>query len=142
MAKKGEHESSPHASHTRSAGHPIGNEKLLVENFVSLQKVLVNLSGRFDDLTRQISELLKLFEDSAKVIVKNELDKEKDDRGDKQLLDTMISILDQNKVIAKGLTLMYESMNKDESPKSPFTQRTIPTGSKKEEPSEKRQIVI
>ncbi len=146
MAKKGEHEhslhkSSSHSSHTKNPVYPRETEKLLIENFVSLQKVLVNLSAKFDDLTRQISELLKLFEDSAKIIVKNEMDKKKDDHGERQLLDTMISILDQNKVIAKGLTLIYESMDKSDNSRSSFTQRTIPVGIKKEETVEKRQIV-
>ncbi|HEB47294.1 MAG TPA: hypothetical protein ENI22_02385, partial [Candidatus Pacearchaeota archaeon] len=37
-------------------------EKALVENFISLQKVMVNLSVKFDSLTNQISKLLELFE--------------------------------------------------------------------------------
>ena len=36
-------------------------EKVLIDNFVSLQKVMVNLSVKFDDLTNQISKLLELF---------------------------------------------------------------------------------
>ena len=106
MVKKGGEKKSSH----ENLSHQRETERLLVENFVALQKVMANLSQKFDTLTRQISELLKLFEDSAKVIVKNEIEKKKEDRGDKQLLDTMVSILDQNKVIAKGLTLMYETI--------------------------------
>lgn len=86
-------------------------QKLLIENFASLQKVMTHVAGKFDELSGQISELLKLFEDSAKVIVKNEMEKSKENNDDKQILNTMVSILDQNKVIAKGLTLMYETMN-------------------------------
>lgn len=41
-------------------------ENVLVENFVSLQKVMTNLSLKFDNLTNQISKLLDLFEISAK----------------------------------------------------------------------------
>ncbi|KHO55254.1 MAG: hypothetical protein QT10_C0004G0041 [archaeon GW2011_AR19] len=37
-------------------------EKILVENFVSLQKVMTNLSVKFDELSSQISKLLELFE--------------------------------------------------------------------------------
>jgi len=89
MAKRGGgKKSSPEAAYKKGLSHARETEKLLVENFVSLQKVLVNLSGKFDELTRQISELLKLFEDSAKVIVRNEMEKKKEDRGDKQILDT------------------------------------------------------
>ena len=40
----------------------IQTEKILVENFVALQKVMVNLSIKFDNLSGQISKLLELFE--------------------------------------------------------------------------------
>ncbi|MCR4327525.1 MAG: hypothetical protein NUV46_03010 [Nanoarchaeota archaeon] len=127
---------SKQESYKRSLSHARETEKLLVENFVSLQKVLVNLSGKFDDLTRQISELLKLFEDSAKIIVKNEMEKKKEDKGERELLDTMISVLDQNKVIARGLTLIYESMNGGSSP-----QKIQVMPERKEETLEKRKLV-
>ncbi len=39
---------------------------LLVENFVSLQKAITNLTVKFDNLSEQISSLLQLFEISAK----------------------------------------------------------------------------
>ena len=122
MARKGDKSksSSDNLQNHKTIHHYRETERLLVENFASLQKVLTNLSIKFDELTRQISELLKLFEDSAKIIVKNEVEKKREDKGDKQLLDTMISILDQNKVIAKGLTLMYESMNGEEPVKKTF----------------------
>jgi len=51
-------------------------EKVLVENFVSLQKVLVNLSIKVDNLTNQISELLNLFELSAKALSQKENEKQ------------------------------------------------------------------
>ncbi len=139
MAKKGAAKKSSPRKPRAPSTHHRETEKLLVENFASLQRVLVNLSGKFDDLTRQISELLKLFEDSAKIIVKNEMDKKKEDKGDKQLLDTMISILDQNKVIAKGLTLMYESMNEGGTSNSAYS-APAPVNSPPVRPPEKRII--
>lgn len=113
-------------SHEKAPAKSREIEKVLIENFVSLQKIMTHHSARFDILSTQISELLKLFEDSAKILVKGELTKKKEDRGDKQLLETMISVLDQNKVIAKGLTLMYEHMTESEGGRdfqpSPVTQ--------------------
>ena len=47
-------------------------EKILIENFVSLQKVMTNLSFKFDNLTNQISKLLELFEIYAKDLAKTE----------------------------------------------------------------------
>lgn len=82
-------------------------EKILIENFVSLQKVMVNLSVKFEDLTKQISGLLNLFEDSAKALVKKDFQEGKQDG--KEMMNKLNSIMNQNKVIAKGLTLMHET---------------------------------
>ena len=39
----------------------IHTEKILIENFIALQKVITNLSIKFDKLTNQISSLLELL---------------------------------------------------------------------------------
>jgi len=82
-------------------------EKILIENFVSLQKVMVDLTSKFDGLTKKIEGLLDLFEDSAKALVKKDFHEEKGEQ--KELIGKLNSIVDQNKVIAKGLTLMHET---------------------------------
>ena len=56
---------------------PSAVDKLLIENFVHLQKVMTTLSTKFDHLTNQISDLLKVFEDSAESLAKREFDFEK-----------------------------------------------------------------
>ena len=133
MVKKGVKKKSSHSGNSQKKSLVSNNtEKLLVENFVSLQKVMANLTSKFDELTGQISELLKLFEDSARVIVKNEMAQKKEDKGEKQMLETMLSILDQNKIIAKGLTLMYETMTgTEEKPQIRTFQKTPPLEKKK-----------
>ena len=45
-------------------------EKILIENFVSLQRVMTNLSEKFDGLSNNISKLLELFELSATALAK------------------------------------------------------------------------
>jgi hypothetical protein len=77
-------------------------EKVLIENFVSLQKVMTNLAVKFDSLSGQISKLLELFELSAKTLA------EKDFSQDKKLSEKLDNILDQNKIIAKGVSLLHE----------------------------------
>lgn len=144
MAKKsvGKKSIKKKTSHSKSV--PKRNtEKLLVENFVALQKVMTNLSGKFDGLSRQISQLLKLFEDSAKVVVKNEIEKKNDDKGEKQMLDAMVQILDQNKIIAKGLTLMYETLTDNEGSSSKQTMKVVspPTLKKVQAPTEKKRTI-
>ncbi len=79
-------------------------EKMLIDNFVNLQKVLTNLSLKFDVLSTNISKLLQLFEVSAKSLAQKQVLGlgEKDD----ELMKKLDSLLEQNKTIAKGLTLI------------------------------------
>ncbi len=80
--------------------------QMLIENFVSLQKVMANMTIKFDRLSDNMAKLLNLFEMSARSFMSspNIAEAEKD----KEFLDKLNSLLDQNKTIAKGLTLMEE----------------------------------
>jgi hypothetical protein len=86
-------------------------ENILIENFVSLQKVMANLSVKFDGLTTQISKLLDLFEISAKALSEKDFDIEKNNRENAKILEKIENVLEQNKTIARGLTLMHEKIN-------------------------------
>lgn len=81
-------------------------EDALVENLIGLQKVNTKMAEKFDHLSNEISKLLALFEVAAKDFAKNPeirpLEK------DSQFLDKVDTLLEQNKTIAKGLTLMEE----------------------------------
>ncbi len=101
-------------------------EKILIENFVSLQKVMTNLSIKFDSLTNQISRLLELFEISAKALAEKEFNLEKVDRDDKKIINKIDNLLEQNKTIARGLTLMHERIPGQEynSYKRPLQMKT------------------
>lgn len=90
-------------------------EKILIENFVSLQKVMTNLSVKFDNLANQISKLLELFEISAKSLAKTDFNLGKETRDDKEIMQKLDSLADQNKTIARGLTLMHEKIPQQES---------------------------
>ena len=78
-------------------------EKILIENFVALQRVMTNLSVKFDDLTRQLTKLLELFEISAKTIA------EKKNFNDRETADKLNNLMEQNKTLAKGITLLHEA---------------------------------
>src|SRR4030042_3860936 len=86
-------------------------ENILVDNFVSLQKVLVNLSAKFEDLSSQISKLLDLFEISAKTLAEKDFDTEKNSRENSKILEKLDNVLEQNKTIARGLTLMHDKIS-------------------------------
>ena len=97
-------------------------EKTMLENFVEIQKVMVDLSVKLGDLSSKISRLLDLFENTAKSMSK------KDFEGDnKEIVKKMDSLLEQNKTIAKGLSMMYE--NTAEQPKP--VQRAYPSPAQK-----------
>jgi hypothetical protein len=85
-------------------------QKILIENFVTFQKVMINLSIKFEELSKKISELLDLFEVSAKTLAEKDISPERGDET-KQIIEKMNTLLDQNKVIARGLTLMHESVS-------------------------------
>ncbi|MBM3234381.1 hypothetical protein FJZ19_04795 [Candidatus Pacearchaeota archaeon] len=81
--------------------------ELLIENFASLQKTMANLAVKFNSLSDNIAKLLNLFEMSARSFAEKPLP---DTQKDKEFLDKINILLDQNKTIAKGLTLMEEKM--------------------------------
>ncbi len=80
-------------------------EELLLENFVGLQKAMLNLSIKFEGLANNMSRLLEVFELSAR----DQLGKSTKEE-DKELLGKINSLLDQNKTIAKGLVLIEEKV--------------------------------
>ena len=86
-------------------------EKILVENFIALQKVMVNLSGKIDNLTNQLSKLLDLFEISAKALVEKDFDFDKESKENKKIGEKIDNLIDQNKTIARGLTLLHEGIS-------------------------------
>jgi hypothetical protein len=91
---------------------PMNNREIqlaLIENFVNMQKVLTNLSIKFDVLSDNITRLLQLFEISAKSFIKKN-EENGFTKEDKALVEKLDILLDQNKTIAKGLTLVEEKI--------------------------------
>jgi hypothetical protein len=87
-------------------------EEALIANFINLQRVLTNLSVRFDELSNNITKLLQLFEISAKSFAEKyeENATGKPEEIDKDFLKKLDALLDQNKTIAKGIMLMEEKV--------------------------------
>lgn len=81
----------------------------LTTNFVALQKVMTNVAVKMDDLTENITKLLQIFELSAKNFAEKYSGREA--FGDnKEFLEKIDNLLDQNKTIAKGIMLMEEKL--------------------------------
>ena len=107
----------------KKGSKPLNNREMqlaLIENFVSLQKVMTNMSIKFDTLSDNISKLLQLFELSAKGFIR------KQEEGfitseDKEVLKKLDTLLEQNKTVAKGLTLIEEKIRHKIYPESTTT---------------------
>ncbi len=103
--------SSKKSSHSVSKNNQLARtDKILVDNFVSLQKVMTNLAVKFDHLSTQLSNLLNLFEISAKSLAEKDVHLEKERRDNKQILNKLENLEGQNKIIAKGLSLMHDKI--------------------------------
>ena len=96
-------------------------EKALIENFIGLQKVMVNLSVKFDALSNQISKLLDLFEISAKALAKKELST--GDLEAKKVMEKLDKLSQQAGLIGKGLVLIHEVGTENERPIIPLPQK-------------------
>ncbi|MCK9595791.1 hypothetical protein M0R19_01245 [Candidatus Pacearchaeota archaeon] len=96
-------------------------EKILVENFVSLQKVMTNLVVKFDNLSGQISKLLELFEISAKTLAEREPEKNEN----KEVVEKLNGLMEQNKIIAKGLILLHEKREEGVPEEMPAPNREV-----------------
>ncbi|MDO8528935.1 MAG: hypothetical protein Q7S06_03535 [Nanoarchaeota archaeon] len=86
-------------------------EKTMLENFVEIQKVMVDLSVKLGDLSSKISRLLDLFETTAKTLSMRGMGEE-----NKEISKKMDSLLEQNKTIAKGVSMMYENVGEQPKP--------------------------
>ncbi len=90
-----------------SLGNISSIDKALIENFIALQKVMTNVSVKFDDLSGKISKLLEVFEISAKSLAEKDF-KDFIKVNDKEVLEKLDSLLEQNKIIAKGLIMIHD----------------------------------
>ena len=88
-------------------------EKMLIDNFVNLQRVLTNLSVKFDALSDNISKLLQLFELSAKSLAEKQSEEGNFPPNDQELRDKLETLLEQNKTLAKGLTLIESKLREN-----------------------------
>lgn len=87
-----------------------GTANLLLDNFIALQRVLTDVSVKLSSLTEQISQLLKLFESAAKNFKER---KEGEAGAMNKISEKIDSLAEQNKVIAKGLSLVEEDLSKE-----------------------------
>ena len=99
-------------------------QKVLVENFVALQGVITNLSSKLNNLSDQISKLLGLFEESAKTFMEKDI-KIMGGGTDKNTSDKLDQLLEQNKILARGIALLHESNFPDQGQNNQLNQQQM-----------------
>lgn len=89
----------------------------LIDNFISLQKVMANLSLRFDELSTNINNLLKIFEASARSFSeKYSSDGEiSESEVSLDIANKISQLFEQNKTISKGIMLIEEKLRAKEA---------------------------
>jgi len=128
--KKKKHYHNPSAPKRRK----MSNAELqmaLIENFANMQKVLTNLTIKFETLSGNMSHLLVLIEEAAKAFMKKNDKGSLDSDEEKRLLDKLDVLLEQNRTVAKGITLIEEKIRHkiyNEPMKKPLS--LIPTSEK------------
>jgi hypothetical protein len=90
-------------------------EELLIENFVGLQRAMINLSMKFENLSDNISKLLNVFEISARDYMINK--GRQTPEVDRDLLNRINMLVDQNKNIMGSIRALDEKTKKQEAPK-------------------------
>ena len=117
--------------------HPKSNsntEKILSENLVALQKIMANLALNIDGLSKRITKLLDLFEVSAKTLAEKDFGIEKSAGFEKELNQKMDTLIEHNKLFAKGLTLLHEK----EGFEHPVESRPLPQTGMSPQPMPRR----
>ncbi len=99
--------------------------RMLVENFVSLQSVMADLTSKLNNLANQISKLLELFEQSAKAFMEKDIKFGEGTGVNKEIAEKLDKLLEQNKIIARGLALLHEANSAEEPQYSPTPPQQI-----------------
>jgi hypothetical protein len=95
----------------------IARDDILVDNFVGLQKAMVNVSVKFGELTDRIDKLLDIYQKAADVFVEKQI-KEADKRID---LDKKVNtVMEQNRVLSRRRTPVPQRRLAPQMPRPPM----------------------
>ena len=84
-------------------------DRALIDNFIALQRVMLNLSTKFDNLSAQIGKLLDIFEISAKSLARRDFEPDRENRDIKLVIEKLNNLSQQSGLIGKGLALIHEA---------------------------------
>jgi len=111
------------AKKTEKGKKSTGAEQLIVENLVSLQKILADLSIKMNETEKKFSRLLDLFENASKSYERPRtipgMAPAINDLKLKEISIKIDTLLDQNKEMVKALTLIESILIKQPEPAGP-----------------------
>ena len=82
------------------------NIDILIENSISLQKILTSVSYNLTKLTEEVTLILELFKEASKNFGEERATEEIDLDHKKNLISKLDTLIEQNKHIARGLILL------------------------------------
>lgn len=97
---------------------------LLIENSVTLQRILTEVAINLKVLNEKLDNLLNLFEEAAKTFKER-----KPESGARELVERLDEISNQNRTIAKGVMLLEQSVrsgSEGEEPQSTLKPKPLP----------------
>lgn len=95
---------------------------LLMENSVVLQKILTEVAINLKVLNEKLDNLLSLFEESAKTFKEKKPEGEKE----KEIVDKLNDISNQNRTIAKGVMLLEQAVRTESEEQLPLKPKPLP----------------
>lgn len=95
----------------------------MIENSVTLQKILTEVAINLKVLNEKIDNLLSLFKEAAKTFKEKKPEGEKE----KEIVGKLDDISNQNKTIAKGVMLLEQAVRSEsEEPHPTLKPRPLP----------------
>jgi hypothetical protein len=87
---------------------------LVIENSVALQKVVAELAVNLKKLSSDTSEMLDLFREATRTMASEKAEEEAKKSDIDELKAKVDELVDQNKIIAKGILLLESSLKPKE----------------------------
>lgn len=117
MTKEGEIVSKPLKAKKPKRLSAAEREEILIDNFIGLQKVMVNLSMKFENLSNNINKLLGVFEASARdyLVNKGRSSPEKD----REYINQLNVLIEQNKAISRNIMQIDEKIRSTRAIEAP-----------------------
>ncbi len=95
--------------------------KVLIQNNIDLQKILVDLSSDVKRLTEELSILVGLFKEASRTLNDEKITKDMAAEDIKGIATKLDSLSEQNRTMAKGILLMESAVRENVDKRKEFS---------------------